>query len=197
MIREEIRRRVAQKDLDTWNGMELFSPFLAKINAGLTVSEIVGHIYDSFRPLIPYNRISVAVLADSGAKVRSMAARSDSANMVIKRGYEGPLAGSSLKNIIETGQPRVINDLEEYLRRHPDSKPTRDIVAEGMRSSLTCPLISKGKSIGFLFFSSMTRSEYADSHVELFRQIASFVSIVVEKGLIHDELKESLASGTA
>lgn len=171
-----------------------FFDLLAQINAGLTVSEIVGHIYDSFRPLIPYNRIGVAVLSDSGANVKSLAQRSDFATMAITMGYKRPLAGSSLKAVIQTGLPRVINDLEAYQREHPGSQSTQDIVSEGMRSSLTCPLISKGRPIGFLFFSSRAPDTYGDLHVGLFQKIAAYVSIVVEKGLIHDELKESLAA---
>ena len=168
--------------------------FLARINSGLTVPEIVDHIFLSFRSLIPCDRVCVATLIDSGSKVRALEARSNGAEMVIKKGYQGPLAGSSLKEVLRTGAPRVINDLERYLRDHPGSRSTRDIVAEGMKSSMTCPLIVDGKPIGFLFFSSMTRGAYSEVHVELFQQVASNLAIVVEKGLIHDDLTASLAA---
>ena len=105
-------------------------------------------------------------------------------------GYEAPLEGSSLREIIRTGQPRILNNLEVYAREHPSSDSTAKILEEGMRSSLTCPLIAVGKPIGFIFFSSMQPGAYDNVHVETFRQIAGQLSIIVEKSRLYQELVE-------
>ncbi|MEK7388632.1 MAG: GAF domain-containing sensor histidine kinase [Elusimicrobiota bacterium] len=176
----------------TQDHLALFAPILARINAGMTVSDIVDLAYDSFSPVIPYDRIAVAVLVDSGKRLRTIAARSNSAAPVITEGYEGPVEASSLQTVIKTGRPRVINDLEQYLREHPNSKSTRDILAEGMRSSLTCPLFNQGKTIGVMFFSSRTSGAYTASHTDFFEQVAAHVAVVVEKALLKDELQKIL-----
>jgi signal transduction histidine kinase len=161
-----------------------------KINAGLVLDDVLNHVFDSFRSLIPYNRIGVALLEEEGTMVCARWARSDAPDVKIPAGYKAPLRGSSLQQIIETGRPRIINDLEAYLREHPGSDSTRRIVEEGMRSSLTCPLIALGKPIGFMFFSSMEPNTYKNAHVELFLQIAGQLAVIVEKSRLYQRLLE-------
>jgi signal transduction histidine kinase len=98
--------------------------------------------------------------------------------------------GSSLEQTIRTNKPRIINDLEEYLRLHPGSESTSLIVREGMRSSLTCPLIARGQPIGFLFFSSMAPHTYEDIHRGIFLKIASQLSLITEKSRLFDDMVE-------
>lgn len=159
-----------------------------KINSGLVLDDILNHVYEWFRSIIPYERIGFSLLGDDGRVVRARWARSEASEMRIGAGYEAPLEGSSLQRILETGQPRILNDLEAYLREHPDSDSTRRIVEEGMRSSLTCPLIVMGTPTGFMFFSSMWPNTYKDVHVELFRQIAGQLAMIVEKGRLYQQL---------
>jgi len=161
-----------------------------QINAGLILDEVLNHVFDSFRPIIPYHRIGFALIDDGGAMVRARWSRSDASDVRISANYEAPLRGSSLEKIIETGRPRILNDLDAYLRQHPTSESTKKIVEEGMRSSLTCPLIANGKPIGFMFFSSMEPNTYRNIHVEIFQQIAGQLAVIVEKGRLYQELLE-------
>jgi signal transduction histidine kinase len=160
----------------------------ARINAGLLLDDILDNVYDDFRALIPYNRIGFSLIDETGGTVTARWARSDQPEIHLKRGYSAPLAGSSLQRIIETGEPRIINDLLAYLQTKPESESTRLIVAEGMRSSLTCPLIVNGYPVGFMFFSSVRPGAYSDVHVDVFKRIARQLSIIVDKGYLVSEL---------
>lgn len=161
-----------------------------KINAGLILDDVLSHVFDMFRPIIPYDRIGFSLLDEDGAVLRARWARADYEEFHLTPGYSAKLVGSSLQRILRSGQPRILNDLEDYLSRHPDSEATRLIVAEGVRSSLTCPLIALGKPIGFMFFSSREKGTYAYSHVQLFKQIAGQLSVIVEKGRLYQQLVE-------
>jgi diguanylate cyclase (GGDEF)-like protein len=167
---------------------EKLSKITEKVNAGLVLDEVLNFVYDSFRSLIPYDRIGLALIERRGKIVRARWARSQALDIKIPQGYWVPLKGSTLANIIDTGEPRILNDLEAYLAEHPNSDSTRRVVEEGMRSSLTCPLIAKGRPTGFIFFSSMERNAYCEDHQDLFRRIAGQLSIIVEKSRLYEQL---------
>ena len=170
--------------------MEELVQVTEKVNAGLLLDEILDHVYESFRAILPYDRIGFSLIEEEpgGRVVRARWVRSEAPNPRITQGYWAPLAGSSLERVVETGRPRVLNDLEAYLEAHPASGSTRLILDEGMRSSLTCPLIANGRPVGFLFFSSMQKETYRNVHVELFLEIAGQLSLIVEKSRLYQEL---------
>lgn len=161
---------------------------LEKINTGLRLDGIAGFIFDSFRNMIPYERLGLALLEDRGTRVRAHWARSDAGPLILGAGYSAPLEGSTLQRILRTGRPRVLNDLPAYLEHKPTSDSTLRIVQEGFRSSLTCPLIAEGTAIGFLFFSSTSRNTYATAHAEQFVDVANTLSVIVQKGRLYEQL---------
>jgi diguanylate cyclase (GGDEF)-like protein len=155
------------------------------------MDEVLEEMFDSFQSVFPYDRIGCSLLEDEGRTVRAVWARSRGAAPRLGVGYSAPLSGSSLARIIETGRPRILNDLEKYLREHPGSHSTRLVVSDGVRSSLTCPLVAHGKRVGFVFFSSNRRNAYSERHVELLMVIAGQLSLVVEKGRLYSELLQA------
>lgn len=159
-----------------------------KVNEGLVLEDVLDLVYESLRSLIPYDRIGLSLMAQEGHIVRARWARSEAREIKLQAGYAATLSGSSLEKIIKTGQPRILNDLEDYLEKHPQSDSTRKIVAEGMRSSLTCPLIALGKPFGFLFFSSMEKDVYNEIHQGFFLEIAGQLSVILEKSRLYQDL---------
>jgi serine phosphatase RsbU (regulator of sigma subunit) len=162
------------------------------VNRGTTLDEVLDNLYEAAKSVIPYDRIGFSLIDHQRGVAVARWARSK-LKLLLANGYEAPLAGSTLQQIIDTGQPRIINDLEAYLREKPASQNTDLIVREGIRSSLTCPLIVQGTAVGFLFFSSVHKNIYSDVHVAFFQQVASQLATIVEKGRLYSELAEHQA----
>ena len=167
--------------------MATLSRVTEKVNSGMTLDEVLGFVDETLQPLIPHDRTGVALI-DDGGMVRARWARSAASAIHLGPGYALPLDGSSLQRVISTGEPRILGDLEAYLADHPQSDSTRRIVREGMRSSLTAPLVARGRPIGFVFFSSLRPHAFSSEHTGLFREIAGQLSLIVEKSLLIEDL---------
>ena len=177
-----------------WREVAELDAITARINAGLLLDDVLEDFFREARDIFPYDRIGFSLLESGGTVVRARWARSDLGPLRLGKGYAARLEGSSLQSILETGRPRIINDLVAYLESKPSSDSTRLVVEEGVRSSLTCPLVANGVPVGFMFFSSRHPDTYRDAHVDAYRRIAGQLSVIVEKGRLISELSEQKAA---
>lgn len=177
-----------------WREVAEVDAIAARINAGLLLDDVLEDFFREAREIFPYDRIGFSLLESGGTVVRARWARSDLGPLRLGKGYAARLEGSSLQSILETGQPRILNDLVAYLESKPSSDSTRLVVEEGVRSSLTCPLVANGVPVGFMFFSSRQPGTYRDAHVDAYRRIAGQLSVIVEKGRLISELSEQKAA---
>lgn len=161
---------------------------IERVNAGLTPEEILDFVFDSFRSAIPYDRVSFALLDDDGRTLRVAWARSDNAGSEIPTGFSQDITRSSLQQILSTGQPRLLDDLETYLAEHPESEATRRLVQAGFRSSMACSLVARAKPIGFMFFSSSSRGTYTREHADTFKQIAGSLAWSLERARLYGQV---------
>lgn len=156
-----------------------------KITAGDEFKSILNFLFDSLDTIIPYDRIGIALIEDGQLCSKWMKSKMPGGNL--GPGYCGPLAGSSLKQILETAQPRIINDLVQYGLQKPDSESTKLALKDGIKSSLTCPVYSDGAPVGVVFFSSGKTNTYKSEHIETYLEIADELSFVINQDRIRRE----------
>ncbi len=162
-----------------------------RVAAGKNLEDVLNFLFEETQDLMPCDRIGVSFLEEDGRRLVAHWARAKYEPLVLGKGYTGEMEGSSLQRVMDEGTPRIINDLEEYLEAHPGSTSTKVLVREGVRSSLTCPLMVDGRPIGFAFRSSRKKGAYSQHEVALHQAIHVRLSQAVEKAWRIQQLEDA------
>jgi len=92
--------------------------------------------------------------------------------------YQAKLADAyMLKQILESGKPRVIDDLRQYTAS--DKEHTQRILAAGYRASYTLPMVLNDEFFGFIFFDSFTPGCFQPDMIGHLDPMARLLSIMV------------------
>lgn len=143
-----------------------------EIDYSYTLTNLIGEgtlegsiptIYSFVTAHIPCDRLALAFL-DSYGNVTAETAFSVLEDVYLEPGFVEALERTSLINLTDSEEPRIINDLEEHYRNVHQSKSTALILKEGIKSSITVPLFVAGRCVGFLFFSSREKNIYTEAH---------------------------------
>lgn len=168
---------------------ETLDRFLVRLQEGCSLHDLLDYIFLHFGDFVPFDRIGFSIIeADNPHLAVAVYMRLREGTPRLDAGYRADIRSSSLKDVLESGQPRIINDLVGYLEAHSHSVATRLIVEEGIRSSLTVPLSAFGRSVGFLFFSSRQPNTYNDEHAKLLLRLGRKLGIAIEKTNMIDRL---------
>lgn len=166
-------------------------PLIENLNKNLPFKEILKYAFDSFKEYIPYTYIGVALIEDGGKTIKASYGipAKQHANLPKRLlGYTADIESTSLGHIIETGQVRVINDLEAYLKNKPLTEYNRILLEEGIRSSITFPLKNNGYTVGIIFFSSNCKNIYNEKHIKFLQTLANSITLGLEKSILMDDM---------
>lgn len=180
LVMNELRSSLKQRD----DQLDALGKITEKIGTGLYLDEALESIYSSFRHLLEFKRIGLALIEPDQKHVKLRWCLSNTHNQRLFEGHTTLLEQSSLNNIIKSSEPLIISDLEDYLKKNPKSETTRLMIEEGMKSHFSYPLQIENRIIGFLFFSSNKIDAFKEKHITLFKHVARELSIIVQKTLL-------------
>jgi Response regulator containing a CheY-like receiver domain and an HD-GYP domain len=168
-----------------------FISIIENLESNEPFKNILQFIYDSFSAYIPYTHIGVALITDDVSTIRGAYCVSGPQHPNLARrlsGYRTDIHVTSLLAVLQSGKPRVINDLVEYLRGKEIHEYNRILLDEGVKSSITFPLIKNDIPIGIIFFSSDQKNIYRPEHIEFLKKVAESIMLALDKKLLMDEM---------
>ncbi|HNQ22634.1 MAG TPA: GAF domain-containing sensor histidine kinase [Phycisphaerae bacterium] len=163
-----------------------------QVAARPSLEAVIDFVFESTRDISPCDRFGLALVEDNGARLVAYHTKAAYEPVLLRKGYAEDLLHTSLAEVLRRRAVRVITDLERYLEAHPGSASTKLLVREGVRSSMTCPLIVEDRVVGVLFRSSRRPHAYDDRHVLLHQIIAERLSQAVEKTIQIERLDAAL-----
>jgi HD-GYP domain-containing protein (c-di-GMP phosphodiesterase class II) len=193
--RHELGRFVEKINLFT-DRLTVINELNSKIYAQRDFDEVVDYVFKACKPFLPYKRFAIAIISDDGKFIKSIRAKAEY-SVILGRNYQEPLSNSSLSDVIRTKKIRIINDLETYLEEHPHSVSTSKIVEEGMKSSMTVPLVLEQQVVGVVFFSSDEKNSYCEAHSKFVYNLTNALAIAFEKSFVFDDLILASVKGFA
>lgn len=146
-----------------------------------SIEELVDYLFEHIRHVVSCDRIGVAFTSQNQKRIVCRYARADYAPLMMTTGYSEDLSQSTLEQVITRGQIRLIHDLEEYLRQNPASRSTRILIAEGVHTSMTCPLRVGDRNVGIMFLSRRKSESFTSEQVALVHAIISRTAQAIEK----------------
>ncbi len=162
---------------------------ISMLNSGKNTEDIFNALNDSLKSIIPFNRLALTRYYRSEDTVVTKLVASDR-DVLLDTGETFHLSESSLQDAYRHKEVLLIDDLEEYLKEHPDSRYTRLLLDEGMRSSMVLPLIANNVTRGFLIFASVEKQSFTQDHVDFISSIVGQISLSIQRGELLYEIEQ-------
>lgn len=145
---------------------------LGKLSGYGNINLLVENLAATIRQFMPCERVALAFMT-SNNMVTAETAWATYPDIVLVPGYSEHIDRTSLRALVETQNPRIINDLAAYAKRQATSAATRLLVQEGVHASITVPLMYQDKCVGFLFVSTRQQLDYQAEHARELMRISS------------------------
>jgi formate hydrogenlyase transcriptional activator len=171
------------------------------ISAHLELSDVLGALVSTLKPLVQFDSIGVVVRDGEYAKVHSLHIEGfrregrESVQSMIERKASDlnieplrtriPIKDHHMSVIIESGQPYVRANLETQRRFLRDD----DFLKYGIHSYVALPLMKHGEVLGVVDFLSVNPRSFTQEEVTLLQDVSGMVSIAVSNALAYEEIK--------
>ena len=148
-------------------------------------------IAKALRPILPFDRLSLCIYDPPSDFLRGFAGTGIAAQKaILDVGSDVPRQGSLMGRAVDEKRPIIARDLRDEQQTSVDAGIIANLIELGMRSLLALPLMSKGKVVGVLNFTSLTSGQYSEPDAEFSQEIAKQVALAVENMQAYEEIAQ-------
>jgi GAF domain-containing protein len=127
-------------------------------------------------PLVPCDRVGLALLSDDGQEFQTYTAR---VNQDERRARPRPdvvfkISSTALGTVVRSREPLIIDDTSIGA---PDFLDINVLHSAGLSSALILPLVAKGRAVGTLNVVSRHRSAFHQEHIDVLLPIAEIFAV--------------------
>jgi HD-GYP domain-containing protein (c-di-GMP phosphodiesterase class II) len=157
--------------------MPQYPDTLDALNRSAPLSDKLKSLHETLHSRFPFiDRISVVLYDSKTDDLKTFIHSSGESSPLVL--YEAKLSNArSLRQILKTGAPRVVNDLSIF--GNGTQEHTRRIAAQGYGASYTLPMYLNGEFFGFVFFNSYRKNVFNAETLHFLHVFAHLISLVV------------------
>ena len=136
-----------------------------KVAANESLDDVMNFLYESTIEICPCHRIGLAFVIEEGKRVLSRWSRATYDELYLHDGFIEDLHITTRYGVVDKLRVRLVHDFEAYAELNPDIESTQLLLKEGIKSSMTSPLVSDGEVIGMLMRHSREPAAFSQQHV--------------------------------
>ena len=122
---------------------------------------LLAGLLDTFKKRMPCERLALAFI-DKERNLTAETAVTSYNRVFLEPGHRESIGKTSLEKLVGRGEPRIINNLPLYAEGRTVSESTVLLLREGIKSSITIPMLFNGKCLGFFFVSSLQQDAFSE-----------------------------------
>jgi signal transduction histidine kinase/CheY-like chemotaxis protein len=176
---EEARRSYAQR-------LEVLHEIDRAILAAQSPEAVAQAALRHMRRLVPCQRVSVIVFHVEKGEAQ-IVAEDVNGGLGPPEGVTLPLENFAPPDVLKESPIRYVEDIAALEHRPP---VLERLLAEGIRSVLTIPLIVKGELIGELNLSSTRPAAFDPVHGDIAHEVANQLAIAIQQASLHQQVEQ-------
>lgn len=181
--------------VDEVNGMFLkinnLISLIENMNNNNSFMEILSYINTAFSTFIPFNYIGIALMSNDKKMIKASYGVSDGTIVGLPEkvlDVAWYVSETSLGKVIDSGEARIINDLEEYCMNKQVKQYNHILLEAGVKASIALPLKVNKEPVGMIFFSSTKKNVYTKEHAKLLGTLANSIAISLNKNILTNDI---------
>jgi len=169
--------------------LRLTNSIISEMSKGSRIDDILDVIYRELKERVPFDRIAIAMI-DRERQELTVTALKTEGEVHLPVGHLQPVGDMRLQAVVGQGEMKLIGDLQEFLKEHPESDSTRRLIREGMLSNLAIPLRIGDDIIGIMSTSARRTEAFAAEHVRALSEISGHVAVAADKAQLIARLSD-------
>ncbi|HIE52976.1 MAG TPA: PAS domain S-box protein, partial [Armatimonadetes bacterium] len=181
------RRRLEQETQAQASRLQTIQELTRAISASLDREAVFAAIVAEIRRIIPFDRLSLALLEPDGQHLRfwvladEQALASPSHDALLRKGE------TTLGRVVEEQKPLHISDLAEH---EPLLPVDVTVLGQGVRSVLSVPLVGPQGVLGTVNLCARKPNLYHQAHLNLLTDISAPIAIAVQNVRAFEEVRK-------
>ncbi|MFQ5987540.1 MAG: GAF domain-containing protein, partial [Dehalococcoidia bacterium] len=160
---------------------------LAKIlSSSLNIEQVFQAFAAGAKKIVDFDQASINLVDEKEQKLRALAI-SQEIPATVEQGDVLPLKGSGTEWVVLNRRAHIEGDVTQE-RRFPSDDL---LIAQGFRSTIRLPLISKGRAFGTFSLRSRRPYAYGEGDLRILEQISAQLAVAIENARLYEETRRA------